>query len=384
MPDRSFGEWPNDRERAVSPAARGVTRPTVGSRATDRPSDVEGSQPVDPYRARAGPLMTMVRALDRADRLAVAEVRERRLDVLEQEMRAREASAIIAASHEAGIRAGAASREVHRRHQRKVKGGKKDGIGFGVTWLADEAVRTSQDPTVQEKVFRQRKAALEAKGLKMVSCLTMMGSSMPEYVDGLGAGTLSTGEKVALHEKLARALRTAEDAQGTGKQFVFGGRATVVLEQLRTGFGFETVHIDAVPGPNYPRPKSYTSDAGTRASGKVPNRPAVVTGAFSRQPIDVQVGVDRFVKLGKKPSAESRDLFESLKQAEYAVGIADSGFHAFTLAGGMVYEVHWDRGPRDPKLTSAIPLDQFFKKWGSAVIAVPPGTLKPKPPQPQR
>jgi hypothetical protein len=331
--------------------------------------------------------MTMVRALNRADRLAEAEARERRLDVLEQEMREREASAIIAASHEAGIRAGAASREVHRRHQRKVEGGKKDGIGFGVTWLADGAVKASPDPVIQEKVFRQRKAALEARGLKMVSCLTMMGSSLPAYVDGLGAGSLSVGEKAALRDKITRAIKLAEDAQGTGEQFVYGGRATVLLDQLRAEFGFETVHIDAVPGPNYPRPKSYTSDAGTRASGKVPNKAAVVTGAFSHEPIDVQVGIDRFVKLGKKPSAESRDLFESLKQAEYAVGVADSGFHTFALAGGMVYEVHWDKGPRDSKLTSAIPLDQFFKKWGSGVIAVPPGTLKPKPkplPKPSR
>ena len=103
-----------------------------------------------------------------------------------------------------------------------------------------------------------------------------------------------------------------------------------------------------------------------------------MTGADTGKPIDVHVNVGRFVKLGKKTSAESRDLFESLKRVEFAVGIADSGMHTFALAGGMVYEVHWDKGPKDAKLTSAKPLEAFFKSWGSGVIAVPPGTLNKK------
>ena len=96
----------------------------------------------------------------------------------------------------------------------------------------------------------------------------------------------------------------------------------------------------------------------------------------------MRVGVDRFVKLGKEVSPESRTIWDSLKRVEYAVGVADSGLHTFVLTAGKVYEVHWDKGPTNPRLTEATDLDAFFKKWGSGVIAVPPGVLKARPQQP--
>ena len=132
-------------------------------------------------------------------------------------------------------------------------------------------------------------------------------------------------------QALIEAHSKAADARGTGKHAVFGGRGTVLLEELRAQFGFETVHVDAVPKKDYWNAKNYTSDAATRKSGLVPSRADLVTGADTGQPIDVRVGVDRFVKLGRKMSPESQKLWEQLKNVEYAVGIADSGYHVRDL-----------------------------------------------------
>lgn len=64
--------------------------------------------------------------------------------------------------------------------------------------------------------------------------------------------------------------------------------------------------------------------------------------------------------------------------------MADSGLHTFVLTAGKVYEVHWDKGPANPRLTEATDLDAFFKKWGSGVIAVPPGVLRARPQPPAK
>ena len=174
----------------------------------------------------------------------------------------------------------------------------------------------------------------------------MMDSSLPYYVEGRSASpeALAKGRQA-----LIEAHSKAADARGTGKHAVFGGRGTVLLEELRAQFGFETVHVDAVPKKDYWNAKNYTSDAATRKSGLVPSRADLVTGADTGQPIDVRVGVDRFVKLGRKMSP-SQKLWEQLKNVEYAVGIADSGYHTYAISAGRVYEVHWDKGPKSARL----------------------------------
>ena len=325
-------------------------------------------QQQDPYAGRRGPLMSMIAAVERAKReqaeaQAKAEAKER--------------------VRQGSLAGGAAARLVHNRHQEKVDGGKHLGAGFGVEWLAKRALKSSSDEKAQEAFFRRKELELEKKNLGMWSCLTMYAASLDRYVDGAYAG-LPPEERKAQAQKLQKALENAYDAQGTGKQHVFGGRGTVVLEEMRKGFGFETVHIDAVPDKAYQKDKNYTSDAGTRKTGKVPNDDTTVKGFVTGKTINVQVGVDRFVKLGKKPSEESRTNWDALKRVEYAVGVADSGTHTFVLSAGKVYEVHWDKGPTDPKLTEASDLDAFFKRWGSGVIAVPPGVLPPNPPAAKR
>ena len=212
-----------------------------------------------------------------------------------------------------------------------------------------------------------------------MSCLTVMQSTLGFYAAGVD------GEEYGpTYDKIDYAIMKAGDARGPASKVrssrVDGGRGTVVLEELRRQLQFETVHVDA--GPATPtHGKNYTSDAATRKSGQVPNKKATVKGADTRQDIDVNVKIDRFVKLGKKPSPESAKLWEEIKKVPYAVGVADSGYHTFVITNGKAIEVHWDKGPTDKGLTSARPVDSLFKSFGSLVIAVPPTTLTPPAPQ---
>jgi hypothetical protein len=311
--------------------------------------------------------MSMIAAVERAKReQAEAQAREQAKE------RVRQGSLV----------GGAAARLVVNRHQEKADG-KHLGAGYGVKWVADEAEKVSKDLKAQQAFVQRKRQELEKKGLGMWSCLTMYAASLPMYVDRASAG-LPPEERAKQMRALQKALEDAYDAQGTGSQRVFGGRATVALEGVRQGLGFETVHVDAAQGKPKKGNKNYTSDAGTREARKVPNQEASVTGFVTGKPINVQVGVDRFVKLGKKLNEESRTNWDALKRVEYAVGVADSGTHTFVLSAGKVYEVHWDKGPMDPKLTEASDLEAFFKKWQSGVIAVPPGVLPPNPPAARR
>lgn len=343
------GARPDPGQTATGPGAR-----STGSKGTPLAQEDQSAQ-------RRGPLMSMIASLERV----------RREQEQEQERRVREAS----------TRAGAAARVVHDLHQQKADG-KHLGIGYGVEWLVKQAEKSSKDEKEQQAFARRKRRALDKRGLTMMSCLTMYEASLPQYYEGLSAG-LSDEARLAQRQKFQAALSKAGDARGAGKQAVFGGRGTVVLEEMRKGFGFETVHVDGGRDKTYWNYANYTSDARTRQTGKVPNHAEPVVGADSKKPIDVQVGIDRFVKLGKQMSPESRGLWESLKRVEYAVGVADSGYHTFVLTAGKVYEVHWDKGPTNPRLTEATDLDAFFKRWGSGVIAVPPGALNAKP-QPAR
>jgi len=342
------GARPEAAATAAGPAARGT-----GSTGT-------AVRQQDPYARRRGPLTSMIANLERAQR----EQQE------EQDRRVRQASA----------RGGAAARLVHDLQQRKADG-KHLGIGYGVEWLAEQALAASSVEREQQAFALRKKQALDQRGLTMMSCLTMYEVSLPQYVEGLSPG-IAGDARLKQRENLDAAFAKAGDARGTGKQKVFSGRGTVVLQEMRTRFGFETVHIDSVRDKTYKNFANYTSDAETRKTGTVPNHAKLVIGADTMTPIDVRVAVDRFVKLGKEVSPESRAIWDSLKRVEYAVGVADSGLHTFVLTAGKVYEVHWDKGPTNPRLTEATDLDAFFKKWGSGVIAVPPGVLKARPQQP--
>jgi len=198
-------------------------------------------------------------------------------------------------------------------------------------------------------------------------------------------------------------LRATRSAAGASRSLSTHGsqRRTVALEELREKFGFETVHVDALKGdpkkywnnqtinPRTKRPVSnYSSDADARRDTRLPHKDfRKVKGADSNKEIDVSVGIDHFVKLGgAKKTAESQKWWQKLKDTEFAVGVADQGFHTIAISRGFVYEVHWDRGPDNPSLTGKRSLEDFFTPdrekgfgWGSGIIAVPPEALPQKP-----
>jgi hypothetical protein len=365
-----------DKERGLESPGSGAditpaTRPATGADARGTGAGSRSTlQQEEPYASRGGPLAQMTASLERAKQARAEEWKKRDewYANLEQEMRIREGS----------FDGGNAARLVHNLHQEKVEGGRKRGLGYGGAWLVNQAEAYSTDPDVQEFFVKKGKQALDRRGLVMMSCLTMYEASLPAYIDGATRSTMATPEERTRQlQVFQEALKNAVDARGTGKQFVFGGRGTVFLEGLRKDSGFETLHIDGVRDKTYWNFQNYTSDKGTRESRFVPNEPAPVTGADTGKVIDTRVAIDRFVKLGKEMSPESTRLWNALGRVEFAVGVADSGYHTFVLSAGKVYEVHWDKGPTSTNLTEASDLDSFFKHWGSGVIAVPPGILKP-------
>jgi hypothetical protein len=361
-------------QRGLSSSSRGTGKDVAGSgeRTTNnRNTESKGTlAQQEPFAAHAGPLAKMTAAVARAERVEASRQAEARLDKLEQEMRARLERVPVELASAQGARA---ARLVHGIHQARLKGG-KEGPGFGVVWLAKEAQEKAKGSDAQARYYQRRMAELEGKGLELYSCLTMFSNTLPFYAEALDAAKSHLDIKSDDKKKdMEGVLAKASDARGKDKQFVFGGRGTVVLEELHSKLQFETIHVDAAP--RAPDPLNYTSDEKTRKSGTVPNHPAPVVGAVTGNIIDTRVKVDRFVKLGKKMSPESRKLWDSLKKVDYAVGVADSGMHTFVLTSGKVYEVHWDEGPGSPRLTSTRPVENLFKSFGSLVIAVPPKML---------
>jgi hypothetical protein len=380
-------------DRAVEnrgvPSRGGIGRPDVGAgRANDDST-------------RAGPLMRMAEAVRRAEKVAAQDELERRLDALEPKFREREAEF---ERRLPSIAAGARARHLHADHQRKTTSQPpRDGIGYGVEWPNKVATDLSMghvpNPERPNRAKDEEWAAyrrheverLKKRGLKSVSCLTVMGESLPGYVQAQGL-LESPGKHAQLEQALYDAFKRAVEARGPGVHgapAVYGGRATVLVEELRTKFGFQTVHIDALtPGTKYWNEKNYTSHEAARGAGTVPILKSDVYGvdlhgARTGEIIDTRVKLDRYLVLGKKMNKQSHDLWETIQRAEYAVGVADSGFHTFVISGGMVYEIHWNRDAKDPTLSEASPLREFFKNrgglWGSGVIALPPTELRSEP-----
>ena len=406
-------------ERGVPEWARIVNWPGFAS--PNRGTDARGTPARDtrggglaqepPYAGRQGPLMKMLGALQREGSRPERLARENSRAV---ELEARERERDLLVKKLPSVVGGARARFLHSEHQQRTKRDKTYGIGWGVEWLPayareksgwgpDKVHDTPERRALYWRYYREKEAALKERGLEEVSCLTMMEKSLPNYVRAAGQVTLSKERQLDVEEVLRQAVEKAKDARGEGEigakgsKAVYGGRATVLLEELRARLGFETVYIDAEPKEGYEKSKgyrsanNYTSFKEARAKGKVPAVKADVIGADSHKEIDARVKLDRFVDLAKL-TPSSRVAWDELNTVEFAVGVADSGFHTFVVSGGMVYEVHWNRGPDDPRLTSSKPLKSFFKvhttglpgEWGSGVIAVPPGVLTREKPAPER
>jgi hypothetical protein len=406
-------------ERGVPEWARivdwpGFENPNRGTDARETPArDASGDlQQQPPYSGRQGPLMKMLAAVERERSRPERAAREK---ARAAELEAKERERDLLLKRLPSLAGGARARFLHSEHQQKTKTDKTYGIGWGVEWLNayakgmsgwDKKHNTQELQDLYWRYYNEKKADLEARGLEEVSCLTMMEKSLPGYVRALSEVALSKEKQLGLEEALSKARAKARDARAEGEvgakgsKAVEGGRATVLLEELRKRFGFETVYIDAEPKEGYETAKGYkskelyTSFKRARATGKVPAvkaSEATVIGADTHTEIDARVNLDRFVDVAKL-TPSSRALWEELSRVEFAVGVADSGYHTFVVSGGMVYEIHWNKGPDDPLLTSSKSLESFFKvhttgtrgEWGSGVLAVPPGVLTRDKPAPEK
>jgi hypothetical protein len=392
------------RNRGNEPSSRGTdTKATqVGSRGTRE----------TPAQHRAQQQQTRAFA---AKLKAAEDPGEKKFDRLEEALRRREREL-------AGAAAGAVAGTVVSSHRGKAKQAKdRDwkkgdwGVGFGNEWANHEAIEAAKkalklkevpdekDPKSEafwNEYWRARaeivKPLLVAK-LEEMSCLTMMQKPLESYARASGKLSQDHG---AHEQQLAELIKQAHDARPYPAD-VQDARGTVVLEELRKQFGFESVHVDALKGdpkeywnnrqinPKTKRPFiNYSSDADARKDARLPKdkNHRTVEGKDSHQKIDVSVGIDHFVKLGGKTTAESGKWWKVLKETEFAVGVADQGWHTFAISRGFVYEVHWKNGPDDPELTSKRTLEDFFRPdnrkrgigWGSGIIAVPPEALSQK------
>jgi len=405
---QQLDEWERaTRERYAEAENRAVDR-GVKERATQsKPS--AGSQ-----KARAAEQRSAKRkqAKDFKAALRPTTQKEKELDRLEQKVHraVRELGGTIAGS--------AASTIVSSHKDKAQKAKNRDwqdgtwGIGFGSSWINDRATEAANEalgrPKGQKamqaelddprsafsKAFwtERKKIAAKLQGLHEMNCLTMMEQSLDAYAGA--EGKLERNEE-KLKQKLTQIMKKAKDARSVAPKEVADARGTVVLEELRKQLDFQTVHIDAVPEDpkkywNNQEGWNYSSDADARhGDHRLPKSEAhrTVEGADTHKPVDVSVGLDHFVKLTPKMSAESRQWWKTLNETEFAVGVADQGFHTFAISRGFVYEVHWDRGPDDPTLTGKRSLKSFFDPnqkgpgfgWSSGIIALPPGALPDKP-----
>jgi len=387
------------RERGTEPTSRGTARELQGRGTQNTAAGEKGT--LQQRRARRQQLSAFQAAVKPPT------TREQQLDRLEREM--------------AGLAAGGAAATIvnSQKNARPAKSHKWEdgrwGVGFGNSWADSEARKVANKvlgrPESQKPADSDLKAdskyaiaywaarnkttqELESAGLREMTCLTMMKEPLQAYVRVAGMLSDDKGER---EKRLDDVMTKAKDARSVGAKEVEEARGTVVVEELRKQLGFETVHVDAVPNDptkywNNKKNRNYSSDED--AHNKDRRLPQLnfrkVEGADSHQEIDVSVGIDHFVKLGKKMTPESRKWWDALNETEFAVGVADQGFHTFAISRGYVYEVHWDRGPDNPTLTDKRSLKDFFDvnrkdggtHWSSGIIAVPPEAL-PKRPRPE-
>jgi hypothetical protein len=398
---QSFAQSLDARRRGINhrgsePPNRGTSANTVGTSARDR-------------AARAQQIREFASKLK-----AHEDPREKKFDLLEKALRTKEQEL---AGSAAGTAADTLVSSHHSTAHRAKHGDWKSGdwgVGYGTTWADSEAQKQALTalnlkhvPKKGERMYAAyAKEFWMARGkiaddlsrahLEEMSCLTMMQKQLESYARASEILSQDQGK----HEKqLTEMIKKARDARPHPED-ALDARGTVVLEELRKEFGFETIHVDAVPAdpkkywnnqqinPKTGRPIiNYSSDADARRHARIPrdenNRR--VDGADTQQKIDVSVGIDHFAKLGERTTAESRKWWKVLKESEFAVGVADQGFHTFAVSRGFVYEVHWDRGPDNPTLTGKRSLEDFFNPnrengfgWGSGIIAVPPEALPQK------
>lgn len=245
-------------------------------------------------------------------------------------------------------------------HQR-LAGPKRLGTHFGSEWAKGQAKKTVEK--------------LKKAGLKETNCVELVMWAIERYYAALAE---ISGPQPAFLTSPAMApdcnpdalLRTGQnaiargrDARSFGKKKVDSARGTTLLAALRED-GWRTVYF---------APERASKDAKTTEKNMygpaLAGKRRFVAGADSGRPVDVTVGMDKVIRgfSAKNPSAEMKQL----AAVRFGVGFFDWGMHTFVVGRGSLYEVHWDKGPRNDNVFEKGDFLKQIEGWESGVVAIP-------------
>lgn len=161
----------------------------------------------------------------------------------------------------------------------------------------------------------------------------------------------------------------AQDAASTYQDIMdaykeSGKRGTALLRALHEHADWTTVYFANEGGIGIGRFEAVSTEN---------LYPAGNTPEAYQTPIDYYI---RNLHNSSERSTTSQENLDRLNNVRFAIGVVNSGRHTFVLSSGMVYEVHWGKGPSDPQLFEVSNLEEFMESWESGVVAIPAGLLK--------
>lgn len=255
--------------------------------------------------------------------------------------------------------------ETHRRRA----GPGRPGTHYGSEWAKAQGKKTLEK--------------LRQAGLTETNCIELVLWAVERYYAGLAelAGPqpgFSAAPKApecspdVLLQTGHDAISKARDARSFGRKRVDSARGTTLTAALRED-GWKTVYFS---------PKSARKDAQSTekkmAGPAVSEKRRFVTGADSRQPVDITVGMDKVI-IGFSTKNLPDDM-KLLASVPFGVGFFNWGYHTFVVGRGSLYEVHWDKGPRSDGLFEKKDFIAKVREWekygeeygaGSGVVAIP-------------
>lgn len=232
-------------------------------------------------------------------------------------------------------------------------------------WGSGSSGGTRSGEFTHAEIARMNKGenVTNASGIKPTNCTELPLAAAGVYFDMLGQAELG-----AVIRKESRDSRGP--VQGKPGNGVESARMTAFIRQLHKKADFSTAYISLSP------PALNLSPQAVRRTGAYPARAACVVGADTGKAIcDVRAPVDRVYAThgGTTQSrAEARQMLQELEETPFAVGTVDGGSHAFVIAQGRAYEVHWRAASDSVNVYEESTVQEFLKQYSSAVIAFPP------------
>lgn len=158
-----------------------------------------------------------------------------------------------------------------------------------------------------------------------------------------------------------QSIETARDADSRG---------STLYQELRRRDGWKTVYFS----PSNSQIAKRTARS-MEAPAHSPDRE--VTGIKTGQPVNVITGIDKVI-IGYSNDKKKQADMKKLAQTPFGVGFNRWGKHTFVIGKGSLYEVHYDKGPRNPKVFDRTEFFSKIRQWQtsidpqiSGVVAIP-------------